>query len=321
MPGGSTRTFVDPVDYEASLREQLIEAVLSFSGPYAARMTSVELNNMRLLRCEEEHPTVAYLSLAPKPAFVTFPILGSPPLVWRGAELQPSDILFHSLGERLHQRMPGGADWGAIMLKPEQLEDYSRALSGMTILPPSVGKVLRPPSRDAARLRRLHAQACRLAETKAKMLTHPEVARAIEEGLMQALVCCLTAAEAPSCADAHARHAGIILRFEEVLAACLTRPLRLSDLCRLIGASAQTLRASCAEFLGMSPGRYVLLRRLRVARLALCAADPATASIADLARACGLGQSGRFIAAYRAAFGENPSAALRNAPRINFHGC
>src|SRR5271168_4302416 len=32
----------------------------------------------------------------------------------------------------------------------------------------------------AARLRRLHAQACRLAETKPRILAHPEVARAVE---------------------------------------------------------------------------------------------------------------------------------------------
>jgi len=50
-------------------------------------------------------------------------------------------------------------------------------------------------SRDAARLRRLHAQACRLAETKPKILTHPEVARAIEQGLLLPLVTCLTAAK------------------------------------------------------------------------------------------------------------------------------
>jgi hypothetical protein len=31
--------------------------------------------------------------------------------------------------------------------------------------------------------------------------------------------------------------------------------------------------------------------------IALCAADPAITSIADLARACGFGQLGRFIAA------------------------
>ena len=320
MLGGGSRTFLDPIGYEVRLGEQLIEAVIAFSGPFAARMTSVELHHMQLLRCEEEHLRVAHLSLAPKPALVTFPILSGSPPVWCGVELQPGDILFHSHGERLHQRMQGRSVWGVITLNPEQLEDHSRALHGTAILPPSIGKVLRPPLRAAARLRRLHAQACRLAETKVKVLTHPEVARAIEQGLMQALVCCLTAAEVPPGADLHARHAGIMLRFEEVLGDCLTRALHMSDLCRLVGVSGQTLRASCAEFLGMSPGRYVLLRRLRLARLALNAVDPASASIADIARACGFARPAYFTATYRAAFGEQPSVGLGRAPRTNFSG-
>jgi AraC-like DNA-binding protein len=318
MPGGGTRTFPDPLGYEASLRDRLIEAVITFSGPFAARTTSAELHHVQLLRCEEDHPRVGYLSLAPQLVFVTFPILSSPPPVWRGVEIPTGDILFHSRGERLHQRTAGHSIWGMIALDPEQLEDHSRALRGTPIAPPAAGRILRPAARDAARLRRLHAQACRLAETKSRMLTYPEVARAIEQGLLQALVCCLAAPEAPPGAEATARHARIMLRFEEVLADYLTRALRMPDLCRLTGVGGESMRASCAAFLGMGPGRYVLLRRLRTACIALRTVDPATTSIADLARACGFGQLGRFTAAYRAAFGEVPSTGRGRIPTRNF---
>jgi AraC-like DNA-binding protein len=320
MPGGGTCTFLDPLSYEASLRDRLIEAVITFSGPFAARTTSVELHHAQLLRCEDDHPRIAYLSLAAQAVFVTFPILCSLPPLWRSAELRPGDIVFHSRGDRLHQRTAGRCVWGAIAIDPEELEDHSRALCGTMIAPPADGRILRPAARDAARLRRLHAQACRLAETKAKMLTHPEVARAIEHGLLHALVCCLGAPEAPPGAEAKARHVGIMVRLEEVLASHLTRPLRMPDLCRLIGVSGESLRASCAEFLGMTPGRYVLLRRLRQARIALRGADPPIPTIADLAHACGFGQSGRFIAAYRAAFGETPATARGRVPRTNLTG-
>jgi AraC-like DNA-binding protein len=320
MPGGGTRAFFDPLSYEASLRDRQIEAVVTFSGPFAARTTSAELHHVQLLRCEEDHPRVAYLSLAPQPVFVTFPILCSPPPVWRGATMPTGDILFHSLGERLHQKTAGDSVWGVIALEPEQLQDHSRALYGTPIAPPDFGRVLRPAARDAARLRRLFAQACRLAETKSRMLTHPQVARAIEHGLIEALVGCLTADDAPPAAESAARHARTMMMLEEVLAEHLTRPLRMPDLCRLMGVGEESLRASCATFLGMTPGRYVLLRRLRLASIALRAADPASTSIADLARACGFGQFGRFIAAYRAAFGETPSTVRRSAPRTNFPG-
>jgi AraC-like DNA-binding protein len=69
-----------------------------------------------------------------------------------------------------------------------------------------------------------------------------------------------------------------MVRFEEVLAEHRNRQLHSPELCALIGVSERTLRSCCAEFLGISPSRYMLLRRLQAARIALRDADPATAN-------------------------------------------
>ena len=105
-----------------------------------------------------------------------------------------------------------------------------------------------------------------------------------------------------------------MIRFEEVLAEHLSQPLRMSKLCALIGVTERRLRSCCNEFLGISPGRYVLLRRLKQARVALREADPATASFAEIARGCGVSQLGRFAEVYQITFGERPSATLRRLP-------
>src|SRR6202035_4512659 len=105
----------------------------------------------------------------------------------------------------------------------------------------------------------------------------------------------------------------IMVRFEEVLAERLDRQLHVPELCALIGVSARTLRSRCAEFLGIRPSRYVLLRRLQAARMALRDADPATTSVAEIASGCGFTELGRFAGAYRTAFGESPSTTLRRS--------
>jgi AraC-like DNA-binding protein len=318
MPGGGTRTFLEPDHYEASLRQAQIEAVIVPRGRFKARLTWAELHHFQVLRCEEDSPRVAYVQLAPWLAFATFPAGSGAMPVWRGREMQAGEIMFHSRGERQHQSTPGPSVWNVIAMDPPQLERYGRALSGRPFSLPAAGQVLQPSARLAARLRRLHAQICRLAETKSRMLSHSEVARAIEQGLIQAFVACLTTANARTDGYANRHHASIMVRFEEVLAERISRPLNMPELCELIVVSDRTLRSCCAEFLGMSPTQYVLLRRLKEVRRALRDADPDMVNVAEVAHRFGFAQLGRFAGRYRATFGETPSTTLQRTPRTRF---
>jgi AraC-like DNA-binding protein len=319
MPGSGTRTFLEPDHYGASLRQAQINNILVALGPkFKARLTWAELHDLQVLRCEEDFPRVAYVCLGPQLSFVTFPAhFGSLP-VWGATELRLGEIVLHGRGERLHQSTPGCFVWNVIALHPVQLEHYARALSGKPFTLTSEGNILRPSPRDVARLRRLHAQVCRLAETKPKLLAHTEVARAIEQDLIETLVACLTGASMRADGAIKRRHARIMIRFEEVLAEHLGEPLPTTELCELIGVTEGTLRSCCAEFLGMSPIRYVLLRRLSRARVALRDADPDGANLLELVRGFGFAELGRFETAYRAAFSETPLTTLQRAPAARF---
>jgi AraC-like DNA-binding protein len=314
MPGSGTRTSLDPERYQDGLRQASIEAVVTSYGEFRVHLTWAELQDALLLHCEEDFPRIAFLSLAPRLVYVTFPTaFGRTPL-WAGVELEAEDIFLHARGERLHQSTSGRFGWSLIALDPSRLEHNGSALSGYLPSSPPAGKILRPVRRDAARLRRLHAQVCRLAETKPKMLAHAEVVHAIEQDLMEALVACMGARGGES--DDVTRHrAAIMVKFEEVLAKHLSLPLRLPELCELIGVSERILRACCAEFIGVGPTRYLMLRRLNWARWALQNANP---SIAAVARGCGFNELHRFVGVYEATFGESPSATLRRAHERSF---
>ncbi len=314
MPASGTGTFIDSSDYQTSLSHLRIDLLVTShnQGAFNARLTWVTLDDLRLLRCEEDLPRIAYGSLTPTLVFVAFTTRPDPPMLWSGAQLQTGQIIFHSQGERFHQRTTGPCGWGVIGMAPQHLERYAGAISGSTLSVPTVARILRPAARDVARLRRLHAQACRLAETRPKVLAHPEVARGIEQGLIYALVTCL-AARAQDDGAARRQHTRIMIRFEEVLAEHPCRPLPMPELCALIGVSDRAFRSCCAEFLGISPSRYMLLRRLTAVRLALRDADPATAGVAEIAGRHGFTELGRFAVAYRTAFGESPSTTLRRA--------
>jgi AraC-like DNA-binding protein len=310
MRGSGTATFTDPSDYGASIDGAGSHLVPTGRGEFKARLTWVELPHLHLVRARESHAHIAYLAPAPKLVVIAFSTQFRPPPIWNGAKLQPSDIILCGDGGGIHQRTAGPTQWGAISLASKRLAVISKALEGVEFAVPPAARLLRSPANATARLAQMHARACRLAETKPEIISSRQVVRALEDELSQALVNCLTAASDAD-GNANRNHAGIMARFEAVLAAHGDRPLSLAELCTAIAVPERTLRMCCVEFLGMAPNRYIRLRRLNRVRAALRHADEATASVATIARKHGFSELGRFAAAYRLAFGETPSATLR----------
>ena len=311
MPGNGAYTFNEPGDYEASVYEAKFELVVTGGGRFKAALTRAELGELHLLRSQEDQASIAYVGLPGDLVFVAFPTRFNPPPVWSGQELRSGDIVFYGLGEHVHQRTAGSSEKGFIALRPERLGFWSRTLTEAEIAPPTFARIVRPSRSIASRLFYLHAEASRLVEDSPEIIAHPEVKRSLEQHLIHALITCLAPDAPPKMRQIKARHAAVMNRFEEALAAHPDRPLRVPEICMAIAVCERTLRLCCAEFLGMSPGRYLRLRQLKLARRALLNADPETTSVAAVARRYGFTELGRFAGMYHAVYGEAPSATLR----------
>jgi AraC-like DNA-binding protein len=312
MVKNGTATFANPGAYQAEFVDTSVNLIVTGAGDFNARLTRLNLRRLHVLRGRENLPRIAYFSLSPTRVFVSFPASPGPPLTYDGFGLQFGDVVFHSRGERMHQRTDGESQWGLISLPPQQLAACSKALTGLKITLPPAGWVLRGSQSAVMRLLQLHAKACRLAETRPKLIANPEVARALEQELLHALVNCLTTDDANGNLKTRRHHADIMVRFE-ALTTQSGPQMNMRALCAAIGVSERTLRVCCTEFLGMSPTRYMLLRRLNMARSALRRADPARASVKEIARLHQFLEPGRFAVTYRTVFGEMPSATLRRS--------
>jgi len=310
-----TATFANPGDYSAAIRSATVNVVVTAGGDFNARLTWLDLGHLHVLRGHENLPRIGFFSLSAVQTFVSFPTNTGAPLTYGGIGLQFGDVAFHSRGERIHQRTNGECQWGLISLPLERLAARSKALTGYNIASPPEGRVLRPPRSAARRLLGHHSKICRLAETEQQLIANPEVARALEQELIHALVNCLTVGDAVGNPKKKRHHTDIMVRFEDALVAHDDPHLSLPALCSEIDVPERTLRACCTEFLGMSPRRYHLLRRLNMVRSALQRADPGTTSVAEIARNHQFLELGRFAVAYRTVFGEMPSFTLRS-PRI-----
>ena len=83
------------------------------------------------------------------------------------------------------------------------------------------------------------------------------------------MVDCLAGAEVEDDRAARRQHALILRRFNRAMQEQPQQALYIPELCRSIGVSERTLRVCCEEQLGMSPKRFLLLRRMSLARQAL----------------------------------------------------
>ena len=311
MAENGTATFAGPDEYSAAIGAAKINLFVTAAGDFKGRLTWLNLGGLQVLRGRENLPRIAFVALAPAQVHISFPASALSGLIYCGLGLNFGDLVFHGLGERAHQRTAGQGDWYFMSLAPEQLAACSKALTGQSIRPPSEGRVIVPaPSASRALLSPL-SKACRLSETRQQLIANPEVARSLEQELLHALVNCLATENSDRISRWRRRHTDIMVRFEEALANRSDPHLKLSELCTAIGVPERTLRLCCAEFLGVGPLRYYLLRRLNMARSALRRADPETASVAEIARHHQFTELGRFAVAYRAIFGETPSSTLR----------
>lgn len=88
--------------------------------------------------------------------------------------------------------------------------------------------------------------------------------------------------------------------------------LSVDNLATAAGISERTLRTAFREYFGVGPARYLKRRTLHQARQALKGADPAVATVAEIATRFGVWDFGHFAHDYRVLFGELPSDTLRH---------
>jgi AraC-like DNA-binding protein len=188
----------------------------------------------------------------------------------------------------------------------------ARALLGHDLVAPAEPRILRPAPAALSRLKRLHRTVGDLAETAAETLQHPQVALAIEDALVRAMVACPAfGGESVAERSSQRRALTIMRRFEQFVEARENEPIYLTDLCTHLGVPGRTLRRIFLEHLGMSPRRYLWLRRMHLVRRELSLAVPPNTSVTEIANEFGFGELGRFAVEYRKLFGELPSATLR----------
>ena len=314
MPSSAVRTFTDPDDYAATIRNTKVEVTVTGRGQFAAKIIKIDLHRLWMQRFSDNLPRIAHSAGAGGRTTFSFRTRPGPSLLWGGAEMLTTNLVRHSRGDTTFQRSSGSASWGAMSLPHADAAAVGETLGGCDLTPLSSVMLVTPSPSAMARLQRLHAAAGQLAENAPELIAHPEAARGLEQALIEALVGCLSTGRAGEDRSAQRHHALIMRRFRTAVEENPDQPLYIPELCRAIGVSERTLRVCCQEQLGMSPKHYLLLRRMHLTRRALRDGSAGVTTVTEIATQYGFWQFGRFAGEYRSLFGEAPSETLRRPP-------
>lgn len=315
MPSSAVRAFSDPDLYFAGIRNLQIEGIVTRHGEFRAQSTRIDLHRLWMHRFDEDLPRIMRITPSGTRSLILFAIGRNQSIMQvSGIETSQNQVATFGLHSPYYLRSSGPCEWGTMSLTPEDLAVAGEAISGRPVGLPSFPHQTSPVAPVMARLLQVHEAAGHLAKIAPDILAKPEVAQAMEQALVEAMVLCLIEGHSDDVRNVHRNRAKVMQRLEEVLKTNPEKPLYMLGICAAVGASYTTLHDCCREYLGMSPKRYLWFRRMNLARRSLRKADAERATVTEIATSYGFWELGRFSVAYRSLFGEPPSSTLRRPP-------
>ena len=202
MPSSATRTFTDPEMYFAGIRNLQIDGVITKRGEFRAESTRIDLHRLWMHRLDESLPRIMRVTPSGQRSLILFATDPyQPTMQVNGIETSRHQLAMFGLDRPYYLRSSATCGWGTMSLTPEDLAAASEAIIGRPVTPPSFPRSISPPAPVASRLLRLHEAAGHLAKTAPDILAKPEVARAIEEALLEAMILCVTEGQSDQCAQ------------------------------------------------------------------------------------------------------------------------
>ena len=250
MPSSTAYAFADPDAFHAAIRAERVEVVVTTRGEFHAELTLVDFDRLLMQRVVERLPRVLNVATHSKRAAIMFATDQSQPTIHvNGTALSRGEILVWDSGLAGHHRSAAACQWGTMSLPQQDLAAAGYAIIGRELTPLSLPRRLIPPASVLSRLLNLHEAAEHLAKTAPDILAKPEVARAIEQGLVEAMVLCFASGNPGHERSAYRQHARVMRRLEDVLQGNPEGPLHGTELCTAIGVSYRTLQTCCQEHL------------------------------------------------------------------------
>ncbi|MBP0018970.1 MAG: helix-turn-helix domain-containing protein [Cyanobacteria bacterium SBLK] len=156
-----------------------------------------------------------------------------------------------------------------------------------------------------------------LAVYKPTWLHQPHIEKLVSDDFLPLLISQIPLKRNSQAFLKPSRRSQLIVRAEHNMLANLDKPLTLTQLAKDLESSSSALSYGFQDLFGLSPMRYLKVRRLNAVRQHLKASEPDNCAIATLASQFGFYHPNHFTRDYKTMFGELPSETLQNTAKVN----
>jgi AraC-like DNA-binding protein len=285
-------------------------------GPMAVRIIGVGLGDV-LLQTGRSTPVALLGTVSRATVLLVLPLEGREAMTLNGLAVKPRCLAAFGAGARYEAASPGDCAWATVLLPAAT----AGALLGRRRLPPA----LRPGAHALlcaspaawARAEALAHDACEVAAQDPGVFEVEEARRALRSAVLEAadeLLASPAADEPAVTRQARTAHRRLVRLVDDHVTASPARIAGVAELSGALGVSERRMRDAFAGVLGVSPSRYLRLRRLVLVRAALRSPRRSWPTVREAALAHGFWHLGRFSSSYRDAFGEPPSTTLGGVP-------
>ncbi|MGD1699614.1 helix-turn-helix domain-containing protein [Dapis sp. BLCC M229] len=312
------KSFTDVDGFKEFVAYRRLEIIQLSPGSFQASFLSIKVGNLSFVYNQVNQQVQACGD--PLKGCISFAVL------WSENEkeyysfhhpIEPQRILFGFNNREAHSIYPQGTIMTEIVMPVQTFDTYAdqlqrydldnnfRSRNCVNLLPAGIKEI-----KDYLK------QLLWLAVHKPNWLQQPHIEKLVADDLLPLLISHIPINWNSKGFLKPSRQAKLIAKAEQEMLASFEEPLTLRQLAQNLESSSSALSRGFKELFGMSPMRYLKVRRLNALRQHLKASDPENSSITMLAGQFGFWSAGHFARDYRAMFGELPSETLGKTAKI-----
>lgn len=135
MPSSAVRSFSDPDEYAASIRQGTVELTVTERGWFDAKLIRIDLDRLWMQRFTESTARVLHVAGWGGRSAVAFLSEPGPGVLWAGAEMGAGDVLRLGDDQSYHHRISGPSAFATMSLPIEDMVSLGAETAGLDLAP------------------------------------------------------------------------------------------------------------------------------------------------------------------------------------------